>query len=334
MKRILTLFLVLTCAWIASGGPLDSGLPVGPSSAGGGTKFPLSPPLTASPTALTLTLPMQTSTILATSPSSGALSYSSSNPQVAEVSQSGVLTCGFSTGSSLITVSQAPITGWFEPASCEVSVTASFSYYNWNLNNNCILFDGSDDMCMASATNFPYIATSPRTIMFWTKNNGNGEKCIFSYGSEFEVEFGWPNQHYIALMRGTFQYYVTATTSWRHVTVSVNEYATASVYINGVKLSEQFKITGATIGANNLWIGAASGVSYKWADKLCEFAFFNRCLSDSEISNLYGYRLTGQENGLIRLYHMDEGSGDTIHDAAGSGIDLYLKNGATWTTKL
>ena len=164
MKRILTLFLVLACAWIASGGPLDNGLPVGPSSAGGVTKFPLSPPLTVTPTSITFDSESTTTfqTISVSSPNSGAVTFSSSDPSVAVVgTTTGIVYPGSSTGTAIITVSQASNGSYFSGAVTTVTVTnTAGDPWNW------LSFDDVDDGLIFNCMDFPY-ANCARTVEIW-----------------------------------------------------------------------------------------------------------------------------------------------------------------------
>ena len=348
MKRILTLFLVLTCAWIASGGPLDSGLPVGPSGAGGGTKFPLSPPLAVTPTSAEIATAGYSFALTATSPSSGAITYSSSDTDIATVSAAGLVTIGTTTGTADIIVSQAAVGEYFSAAQVTVPVVASWEYLPWDAYNVAIFFDGSDDYAVGSDTGIPS-GTSPITVMLRyrdTVNTSNSGRYFFGLGGDDNyIAFRWATTDTIDFVSGPSiqkQEGYTRTTAWTHLAfVASSTLGGADFYINGALASSPSYLVGnastalnRTLSDYGLTLGAHQNKTARAALSMCEVSIWNKILSQSEINFYKVSRLKGVESGLIRLYHCDEGSGTTIYDACGSGYDLTLTNGATWTTKL
>ena len=353
MKRILTLFLVLACAWIASGGPLDSGLPVGPSGAGGGTKFPLSPPLTVTPTSAEIATIGYSFSLTATSPSSGVFSYSSSDTDIATVDASGVVTAGFSTGSVNITVTQAGVGNYFAATQVTVPVVASWNYDPWDLNDVAVYFDNSDDFASGSAEGFPS-GGSARSFLWWELDQDTGDSGFapnMCYGIMNEDKKGFftgywsTTAHLMAYWNSGYNYNASrSSTEWLHHAVVLPEngtIASVSYYINGIEITDKTLKQGAATDLYNTTVAAGSSFYIgddprqggKWSGKMAEIAIFNRALSSAEIKAYKPVRLRGDESGLIRLFHCDDGSGTTVTDSVG-GYHLTLTSGATWTTKL
>ena len=354
MKKILTLFLVLACAWIASGGPLDSGLPVGPSSAGGGTKFPLSPPLTVTPTSAEIATPGYSLALTATSPSSGAISYSSSDTDIATVSAAGVVTFGNTTGTANITVIQAAVGSYFSAAQVTVPVVASWNYLPWDAYDVAVYFDNSDDLASGSATGFPS-GGSARTFMWWELDQDTadaGFAVTMCYGElanykGFFTGYWDLAAHLLAFYNSGYNYTASRSSSeWMHHALVMPEngtIASISYYINGIEVTSKTIKQGSASDLYNTTVNAANSSFYigddprqggsKWSGKMAEIAIFNRALSSGEVAFYKPYRLKGTEDGLIRLFHCDDGSGATITDSVG-GYHLTLTSGATWTTKL
>ena len=348
MKRILTLFFIMLCAWCAVGGPLDSQLPIsGPR--GGGAKFPLTPPLVVTPTSVVFNAssPSFTQTLVATSPSSGAITYSSTNPSVCTVgTTSGVVSAGNSTGTVNILVNQSTVGSYFGPS--QVAVPISVDTLRWNSTSTASYYDGHDDF--ASGPN-PISGNSARTIMMWTyyPTVKNTYEFLFNFGDIYagafcldtngnETRLG-PN---LSIAKFRHQSWTRVASEWHHVAFTMPSGGTIgsiSMYVDGnlntnsvtydTSPSEPINTQGVTMRL------AQTGQNNYYAQiKLAEVAIFDRALSQSEIQSLYKLRLTGGESGLIRLYHCDEGTGTILYDACGSGKNLTLYNGATWTTKL
>lgn len=144
MKRILTLFFLMLCAWCAVGGPLDSQLPIsGPR--GGGAKFPLTPPLVVTPTSVEMSsYTTNTQQLTATSPSAGVFSWSSSDDSAFSVSATGLVTRKHVSGtySANITCLQSPVSQYFSSAQKVIPVSMSGSssgIYSSTFRNGLIL---------------------------------------------------------------------------------------------------------------------------------------------------------------------------------------------------
>ena len=342
MKRILTLFLVLTCAWIASGGPLDSGLPVGPSSAGGGTKFPIQPPLTTTQGSLVFNLSATQSAIVATSPSSGSLGYSSSDPAVATVSSSGVVSA-VGLGSTNVTVNQSAVGQYFSTAQTTVPVTVSS--LSWTVATMAVRFI-NDDYAGSTDSDLPS-GNHARTMMCWMYDYSSSTTGLYlwmGYGSDAANQL-WYFNNYAQTFRldmafNNYRYHnITREGAWHHFAVTLPEggtLASASMYLDGVKLSSPQYAGSTTVNTTlggTFRIGTFLNGGYGSNTKMSEVAIYNRELSESEIALKYQTRLiAANETGLLRLYHCDEGTGTAIIDYSGNGKNLTI-SGASWAAR-
>ena len=122
--------------------------------------------------------------------------------------------------------------------------------------------------------------------------------------------------------------------TWVHIAI-VYSSGDHKMYING-NLEATSSETGVI--ANNtvpLTLGAwiDDGVSYS-NSYIDEFRVWNTIRTDAEILNTYDKCLTGTENGLVTLWHFEEGTGNTVTDLSGNGYNGTLQNmlDTNWVT--
>jgi len=109
---------------------------------------------------------------------------------------------------------------------------------------------------------------------------------------------------------------------WNHV-VLINNSGTISLYLNGVGTD----ITGiSSLNAENK-IGLNASAAF--TGKIDKGHIYNRALTAAEVENLY--KGTPPTSGLIAEWNMNEGTGSTIEDTAGSNDGTIY--GATWSTE-
>ena len=227
----------------------------------------------------------------------------------------------------------------------------------WNADPDCVYFDGSDDVASAASIGLPATGTA-RTVMMWFKAvknlAGGGGGYIFNYGAA--QNFGWRNNYNdrstFTTKIGMYQPGAPAAVSflpfgydqtvWKHIAFTTtytvaggSPNSSMTMYIDGIvnPINSYEWYPGHQINT------AINGTSLVIGDgktpiRIAEFAIFNRTLSQTEIQSIMNYKIQSSEAGLVRLYHFDEGSGSTAYDTCGSGYDLTLLQGATWTTKL
>ncbi|WP_408954723.1 carbohydrate binding domain-containing protein [Natroniella sp. ANB-PHB2] len=81
--------------------------------------------------------------------------------------------------------------------------------------------------------------------------------------------------------------------------------------------------------SSNLLIGIDQNNTANFSGMKLLLAFFNRKLSQEEIKYYHNNYLTGNEEGLVGLWRMNEGAGDKVFDYSGNGNHGEV-NGADW----
>lgn len=115
--------------------------------------------------------------------------------------------------------------------------------------------------------------------------------------------------------------------NWNHV-AGVWDGSTRDLYINGV-LQDSVTDNSSTIdsGTNPLRFGARAGdVNRNQSGKLSDIRIWNYAKTQTEIQNNMNTRLNGDETGIIAYYKLNEGTGTTAIDSAGTN-DGSLING-------
>jgi hypothetical protein len=105
--------------------------------------------------------------------------------------------------------------------------------------------------------------------------------------------------------------------------------STASIYRNGSLINSASK-TASAMTTNWLQLGVrGNSNSYYLNGLLDDFRLFDYALSETELNDIKYKELTGSETGLVAYYKMNEGTGLTLIDSAGSNDGTI--NGASWT---
>jgi hypothetical protein len=130
----------------------------------------------------------------------------------------------------------------------------------------------------------------------------------------------------------------TATVSdgfWHHAALMVDA-SGGKLFLDGAPVGAS-AWTGAadrTTSADPLLIGRYSTSSGypSFSGDIDEVAYWNRALGTNELNYLKHRQLNGNENGLVGLWHLDDGSGSTTVDATGHGFSGALSNSPVWVT--
>lgn len=235
----------------------------------------------------------------------------------------------------------------------------------WNDNPNCLYLSSDAYAYVGSYNSFPAgIADFPsgnnaRTLMLWLKDedvSSSTLKAIMSYGTnvyqnEFVLGFYGNN---IALDLGYNMYRsglkrpCSRANSWKHLAITLGSggnLGSVKIYIDGELLSS----------ASDAYYGSASsgtaintglrdgfriasptstmmGGGDRAAMKVAEVSVWNIELTQEQIQYYMPYCLEGDESGLLRVYHCDEGTGTSLADGCG-GIYSATMSGGSWSTK-
>ena len=120
--------------------------------------------------------------------------------------------------------------------------------------------------------------------------------------------------------------------TWFHLAGSFDGTKTHA-FVNGVEIGTGFMITGilATPANQPLYVGSAKMRSY-FTGSIDEVRVWNVARTAAEIARDMGYRLVGNEPGLVGYYRFDEGSGTTARDATSGANNGTLTNAPAYVT--
>jgi hypothetical protein len=122
--------------------------------------------------------------------------------------------------------------------------------------------------------------------------------------------------------------------AFNHVALTIGS-GTAKYYINGVERGSFSVGTYLTTFRPVVMMASytsdnPTSITNTSFGKLREIRFWNVTRTGAQIDDNKNVNLTGSESGLITLYKVDEGTGTTLNDSAGSNDATII--GATWVT--
>ncbi len=198
---------------------------------------------------------------------------------------------------------------------------------------------------VAQNTNFN---AYPFTVSAWFRTT-NGAGVVQGIVSKYQDGSGngWTLVVQSGKLRGfnyrSFANYAIDATSAATVSDGFWHHAALMVDASGGKLF----LDGVVVGAS-AWVGTAGGTTSpdplfmgrystntaypSFAGEIDEVAYWNRSLGTNELNYLKHRQLNGNENGLVGLWHFNEGSGSTTADATGHGFSGVLTNSPAWVT--
>ena len=122
---------------------------------------------------------------------------------------------------------------------------------------------------------------------------------------------------------------------WHHVAFVVGP-SGGSLYVDGnLRISQAWTgIAGATTSSDSLLIGKYSLSSAPFTNsflgEIDEATLWNRALNASEVNYLKHRRLNGNEDGLLGLWHFDEGGGSVAANSVSPSLVGAVANGPAW----
>ena len=113
---------------------------------------------------------------------------------------------------------------------------------------------------------------------------------------------------------------------WIHWAVTYDaETNTKSIYKDGVLIASG-PSGNDFLGNGTFYIGSTPWLDGKFYGKIDEARIWNYVRSGSDISNNYLTQMSGEEAGLIALYHFDESSENVVYDATKNGRNGTIEN--------
>jgi len=190
-------------------------------------------------------------------------------------------------------------------------------------------FDGSGTL----ATNSNMPALGDFSVSMWVSTQGNTagiyDRIIEAgdaLGSDPDAWAlargnGWWNMQFSGLGLGWTNTGVDLSSgSWTHI-VALRSGTSFKIYVNGT-LTTTLTVNSLPMQVEKWWWGQNSGGAEKAAFKLDEVAVYNRALTQTEITTLYGKSNVSQ--GEIVRYQFEENTGTTVNNTAASAGTLKL----------
>ena len=118
---------------------------------------------------------------------------------------------------------------------------------------------------------------------------------------------------------------------WHHAALAVDSFG-GRLYLDGVQVGTGTwnGATGAPTTAAPFLIGDYWKVPDVLQGTMDEVALWNRALGGAEVNYLQHRQLNGNEDGLLALWHFDDGSGTSANNATGHGYNGTLQNNPAW----
>jgi hypothetical protein len=215
--------------------------------------------------------------------------------------------------------------------------------------SNAYTFDGTNDNVNIYSSDLNSVFNpNEGTLIAWAKVAGAG---VWTDGVGREIaRILVDNNNFIILRRSTTSntleaFYsaggssktvsssaLGATTNWFQVILTWSKSNDqVKVYLNGSQVGSTQTGLGTWVGniiSTQTTIGAqTSSGANPWSGQINDVKLFNRALSPSEISTLYG-----AAPGPVGYWKLDEKTGTTAADSSGNANTGTLTNGPTWTT--
>jgi hypothetical protein len=119
--------------------------------------------------------------------------------------------------------------------------------------------------------------------------------------------------------------------TWYHLAVSCDG-TNACFYVNGQLVNSGPVDVNYSLYPGGAWIGGESCCGGYFPGLIQDVSIWQRVLSGTEINGFMASNATGAETGLMGLWTLRDGLGDTAPDLSGNGRAGALVNGPTWVT--
>ncbi len=218
----------------------------------------------------------------------------------------------------------------------------------WLISQTCfaqagsaLQFDGSSSYVQVADNSLLNPFPMTLTVWFRTTNGSNPSQGIVD---KYVNSSG--NGYFLVVQNGRLRGYYSipgklaidaqSTTSvvdgfWHHAALTVDA-SGGKLYLDGVLIGTGVWSGGAApAGAAPFLIGNLQPGGEFLQGQVDEVTLWNRSLGGAEVNNLKHRQLAGTEDGLVALWHFDDGAGSTAADATGNGLDGALINNPIWT---
>jgi len=219
-------------------------------------------------------------------------------------------------------------------------------------NQNCLVFDGSDDYVdfgniLGTYTSFTLEAWIKPANVSGTKqlinrgivgNTGSGDNTSFTFtlaSDDIKVFWEYTTGGGTAGADESDQTVndIISADTWTHVCVTRNnDDNKVRFYKNGALVRTSTSTNDPDGGGNsglNLRIGATQSGSSFYNGKMAHVRIWNVTRTDGEIAHYYNRNVESSQTGLVGYWKMDEGYGSTLYDSS-SNSNTGTINSATW----
>lgn len=190
-------------------------------------------------------------------------------------------------------------------------------------------FDGIDDYIICPGSMLP-IGSSPRTISVWIKPDTFVESHhIFFYGTRsdkhaFALDTDGSGYMQFIVWVDDLSFPVPSDGNWIHVALVYDGNITIKAYTNG-NLAGSKTLQGVlTTSTSSLYIGSLDGGTGSFDGLISDIRIYDYQLSEQEIQQTMNIPLTGNEQGLVQYYKLNENEGRIAHDYANNNDGIIV----------
>ncbi len=239
------------------------------------------------------------------------------------------------------------LTVWSDALSCEIPCIDSVRVFD---GETALRFNGEDTraVCPAAAS---LNLTNALTVEAWILPNGWGEFVNFGLGKIVDKKNvflqlieSYPSLHGHSLLlqmvhaNGAVSYSNSPENSlalgqWQHVAITYDGQGEVRMYING--LEQGVSHTRPPSGnikdhsTEELYIGNDESTGMTFEGNIDEVRLWTMVRTPEQIQASMNSYISGNEDGLVGYWRMDEGNGETIEDRSGNGNEGIV-SAAEW----
>jgi hypothetical protein len=225
--------------------------------------------------------------------------------------------------------------GGTQPNTARAWTNGAIGKFNASLN-----FDGTDDYVNVGSQTALNNLGNNFTVAAWVKTSVNaGTQTIAGRGNDWRLEkigASYTFEHRNASNNIVMAQAMNTATDWVYVVGTFDSVSgTVKLYLNGALVATQAQ-TGTTrvgqtqtqIGNDYAWHSDGTYNDYYWNGQMDAVAISSVTRSAAEVASAYS---GPPAPGVIGQWHFDEGSGNTVIDSSGSGLNGTATIGAGGT---
>jgi hypothetical protein len=199
----------------------------------------------------------------------------------------------------------------------------------------------SDVLSFNGSTSYAHINNQwnyPITIEYWVYFNTSGSYVPFCSGFDYDTDLGILTK--VDFSAGQAKIFLGSTAlilsctlstgTWMHFAFVVDASGNIEVFKDGASLGTGTE-TNSGLHTNGTYLGSGNNVQSYLDGQISDLRIWSDVKTQTEINNNKDIRLSGSEAGLIAYYKLDEGSGNTATDSAGTNDGIIYNS--SWTIR-